>query len=248
MNNIIVEVCCGSLYDALEAYDGGAQRIELNTALALGGLSPSLSALLAVKELTELEVIAMVRTRGAGFCYSDFEFDFMLKEAKSFLDNGADGIAFGSLNANLGINIEHTKKMVDLVHSYKKPAVFHRAIDVCEDIDESLLALIDLSVDRVLTSGQQSTAIKGSPLIKYLQDEYGDKIEILAGSGINETNAKELIEKCGISQIHSSCKSYQEDLSTINKDVSYAYLANDLEKCFDVVSSDKVKALLTSLK
>ena len=75
MGQITVEICCGSYYDALEAAAGGAERIELNSALALGGLTPSMAELLLVKRETPLKVIAMARPRGAGFCYgvSDFK-------------------------------------------------------------------------------------------------------------------------------------------------------------------------------
>ena len=94
----IVEVCCGSYYDALQAQYGGARRIELNSALHLGGLTPSLATLLKVKDNTDLEVICMVRPRGAGFCYNDEDFEVMKLDAEILLDNGADGIAFGVLS------------------------------------------------------------------------------------------------------------------------------------------------------
>ena len=94
----IVEVCCGSYYDALQAQYGGARRIELNSALHLGGLTPSLATLLKVKDNTDLEVICMVRPRGAGFCYNDEDFEVMKLDAEILLDNGADGIAFGCLD------------------------------------------------------------------------------------------------------------------------------------------------------
>ena len=79
MSNIL-EVCCGSYYDALQAQKGGARRIELNSALHLGGLTPSLATLLKIKEDTDLEVICMVRPRGAGFCYNDEDFEIHVIE------------------------------------------------------------------------------------------------------------------------------------------------------------------------
>ena len=90
----IVEICCGGYEDALAAYRGGAKRIELNSALYLGGLTPSLAALILTKRNTDLKVIAMVRPRGAGFCYSDADFEVMEADAELLLKNGADGIAF----------------------------------------------------------------------------------------------------------------------------------------------------------
>ena len=71
----MIEVCCGSYEDALASYKGGAKRIELNSALYLGGLTPTLASLILVKKHTDLKVITMVRPRGAGFCYTEAEFE-----------------------------------------------------------------------------------------------------------------------------------------------------------------------------
>ena len=102
----MIEICCGSYEDALNAYYGGAKRIELNSALHLGGLTPSIGSLKLTKNTTNLKVICMVRPRGAGFCYTDIEFKQMMIEAKDLLENGADGIAFGFLLKNHEIDIE----------------------------------------------------------------------------------------------------------------------------------------------
>ena len=80
----LVEICCGSYEDALNAYYGRAKRIELNSALHLGGLTPSIASLKLTKKNTNLKIITMIRPRGAGFC--------------CMLENKADGIAFGCLN------------------------------------------------------------------------------------------------------------------------------------------------------
>ena len=93
----MLEICCGSYYDALQAASGGAGRIELNCALHLGGLTPSLASLELVKEHCNVKVIAMVRPRGGGFCYSEDDFNVMLRECEHLVRHGADGIAFGCL-------------------------------------------------------------------------------------------------------------------------------------------------------
>ena len=105
-----------SYYDALQAQYGGARRIELNSALHLGGLTPSLATLLKVKDNTDLEVICMVRPRGAGFCYNDEDFEVMKLDAEILLDNGADGIAFGCLDEEGDINIpQHTSTILSIL-------------------------------------------------------------------------------------------------------------------------------------
>ena len=88
----MLEICCGSYYDALQAASGGAGRIELNCALHLGGLTPSLASLELVKEHCNVKVIAMVRPRGGGFCYSEEDFNVMLRECEHLVRHGADGI------------------------------------------------------------------------------------------------------------------------------------------------------------
>ncbi len=240
----IVEICCGSYYDAKQAFLGGADRIELNSALFLGGLTPSMATLQLVKEELDINTICMVRPRGAGFFYNDEDKKVMFKDAKSLLKANTDGIAFGFLNEDKTIDIESTRKMVDIIKSFdrNKEAVFHRAFDCVENPYKAIEQLIDLGIDRLLTSGLKDKAYDGLDLIKDLNDKYSDKIEILAGSGINYQNAKEIIEKTGIHQVHSSCKDFINDVTTTGENVSYAYLSN--EDKYDVVSLELVKKLV----
>lgn len=243
-----VEICCGSYADAVSAVIGGAKRIELNSALFMGGLTPSLASLCLVKQNLDCEVIAMVRPRGAGFCYEQKDIEVMLTDSALLMEKGADGIAFGFLNEDNSIDIANSKVMIELIHSFGRQAVFHRAFDCCSDPYQAIQQLIELGADRILTSGGQANAILGKELIKSLQMRYGTQIEILAGSGINEANAKELMEYCGIHQIHSSCKSWQLDSTTQTDFVSYAYGTGDFSSCYDVVDEKKVKALIESIQ
>ncbi len=236
-----LEVCCGSYEDAINAYHGGAKRIELNSALALGGLTPTIASLELVKNNTDLEVICMVRPRGAGFVYNELQSEQMIIEAEELLEHGADGIAFGFLDSDGKINSARTSEMVSIIHSYGKTAVFHRAFDVCDDPDVTIHRLIELGVDRVLTSGMKSTVSEGVQLIKELQEKYGNQIEILAGSGINETNVVDIIHYTGIHQVHSSCKNWRADPTTANDHVSFSY--NGIN--YDYVDKEKVKRMVS---
>ena len=242
--NIIVEICCGSYEDAINAYRGGAKRIELNSALYLGGLTPSIATLELIKKNTDLEVICMVRPRGAGFCYSDLEKEQIFAEAKALLEHGADGLAFGFLTEDRTIDLGCTQKMVNLVHFYEKTAVFHRAFDCVRDEKIAINELIKLKVDRVLTSGVKATAIEGRELIRGLQETVGAKIEILAGSGINKNNAKALIEYTKVKQIHSSCRAWQEDKTTFGDFVNYAFAQDENKACYDYVDENLVRNLI----
>ena len=244
----IIEVCAGSYQDCMAAYHGKADRVELNSALSVGGLTPSVSALKKVKEETTLKVICMVRPRAAGFCYDEDDEMIMMEDARLLLDNGADGIAFGFLNEDGSVKVDKTKEMIDLIHSYHKEAVFHRAFDVCPDPYQAIETLIELKADRILTSGQKAKAYDGKDLIKDLQEKYGDQIELLAGSGVNASNASMLMEYTGIHQVHSSCKAYLNDPTTSNNGVSYAYLDADHEMDYDVVDEGLVKKLVDVIK
>lgn len=196
----MIEVCCGSYEDALQAHLGGADRIELNSALHLGGLTPSTGTLKLTKAAVSIPVIAMVRPRGAGFCYSEKEAEVMMAEAKELLEAGADGIAFGFLNEDGSLDVDRNQAMITLIHQYGKEAVFHRAFDCCKDPFTTMEQLIALGADRVLTSGLAAKAPEGSALIAQLQSRFGDQIEILAGSGVNATNARKLMDDTGISR------------------------------------------------
>lgn len=243
----LAEICCGSYEDALAAYRGGAKRIELNSALHLGGLTPSVGALILTKKNTDLKVIAMVRPRGAGFHYSPADFDAMKLDAGLMLQNGADGIAFGCLDESGNIEKRQTREMVDIIKQYCGDAVFHRAFDCVRDSYESIETLISIGIDRVLTSGLKANVMEGMPLIADLQKKYGHKIEILAGGGINAFNAKGVMDRTGIFQVHSSCKGWRSDPTTMGKEVTYAYALSPHEKDYEVVDERLVKELCGSL-
>ena len=132
MNPILFEVCCGSAEDALAAYRGGADRVELNSDLFHGGLTPTLGALRTVKKhAPNFPVMCMVRPREGGFCYTDTEFEVMLEDARVFVENGADGIVFGFLHEDGTLDIERCRAMMEVIG--ERESVFHRAIDVMPD-------------------------------------------------------------------------------------------------------------------
>lgn len=237
----MIEVCCGSYQDAIAAYEGGAKRIELNTALHLGGLTPSLGELLLTKEKTNLDIICMLRPRGAGFCYKSLDIDLMFKDADIFIKNGCSGIAFGFLTTTNKIDVKNTQEMVSLLHYYGKEAVFHRAFDCVDNADEAIENLIGLGVDRILTSGLRENALEGKEELRKLHRKYGDKITLLAGCGVNENNILELKKYTGISEYHSSCKSWEKDNTTKSNYVNYSYKDDSM---YEIVDTNRVRKLV----
>ena len=164
-----VEVCAGSIADCLIAERSGADRIELNSALFLGGLTPSIGTLQKVLESgVSLPIVCMVRPRGAGFCYTKEEFESMLIDAKLLLEAGAKGLAFGFLLEDRTIDWNRTKQMIELCQKYHAESVFHKAFDLVPDVDSAIEGLINLGCTRILTGGQQAHIEKGNPALKRL--------------------------------------------------------------------------------
>lgn len=232
-----LETCAGSLKDCIVSEKAGATRIELNSGVHMGGLTPSMGLVHQVLKTVHLPIIAMVRPRGGGFIYHSYDQKVMFEDAKMLLEAGVDGLAFGFLNESLAVDEVPTKKMVQLCHDYGAEAVFHRAFDRSRDMDEAMKTLIEIGVDRVLTSGQEVNVDKGLKNLAYLQSQYGHHVEICAGAGVHADNIKKLMTEAGIYQVHGSFKSWEDDLSTHSAQVSYQYAP---EGDYEIVDYEKV--------
>lgn len=207
INKITIEICLGNIQDVktLEKYN--VDRIELNSALELGGLTPSINTLIEAKKVSTKKIVCMCRCRGGNFVYTDEEYEVMFSDAKNMLENGADGIVFGFLNNDNTINIEKTKQMVELIHSYNKETVFHKAFDELENIDQGCKILCDLHIDRILTSGKAvyPDILQGCKTINELHVKYPN-IELLPGGGVRVNNIVDVINTCKSSQVHMTSK------------------------------------------
>lgn len=201
----VVEICCGSVEDALLAFGAGADRVELNCALEQGGLTPTLGSLLEVKSHCHRgKIMAMVRPRPGDFCYSDSEYTAACRDGELLVLSGADGLVFGFVNEKGQVDRQRTERFVQLAHKAGREAVFHRAIDTVENWRQALDTLMELGVDRVLTSGQKPTALEGAETIFKMREYAKGRLEILPGSGIRLHNMKEVLEKTGCTQVHMS--------------------------------------------
>lgn len=210
---ILLEVAVASAEDAQVAEREGADRVELNSALLLGGLSPSLGALIEARALVAIPIIAMLRPRGGGFAYTDGEFRTMLRDVRLYRDHGANGIAFGCLNDDGTIDRPRCEAIVDLLGSACEP-VFHRAMDVTPNPFEALDTLIDLGVRRVMTSGQEDNAYNGAATIRAMVSHSRGRIEILPAGGIHAFTIDDVLARTGCDQVHASLKTSRRDGST----------------------------------
>lgn len=210
MRNISLEICCGGIEDVISVADLTIDCIELNSALELGGLSPSLSSLKLTRKLYTGKLVTMVRSMPGGFNYSENELATMYRDAEVFLENGSDGIVFGCLDENGYIAIDILKDFVDLAKKYHKEFIFHKAFDYVINQNEEIKKLIDLKVDRILMMGNSDLDICAKN-IRYLINNYGNKIEILAGGGLNEDNIVDFINASGVKMVHGTFKEASYD-------------------------------------
>lgn len=209
---ILLEICAASLEDCLAAQEGGADRVELNSALRLGGLTPSLGLLQEVRQALHIPIIVMIRPRPAGFCYSAGEFTVMQRDIESALAHGADGIAFGILHQDGTIDQSRCARVIQ--QAAGREIVFHRAFDVTPDATVALEQLIDLGVTRVLTSGQESSAYNGAAKIAELIRQAAGRIQILPAGGINRFTMADILARTGCEQVHASLTMPRSDAST----------------------------------
>lgn len=200
-SQILVEVCVDSLESALIAQQAGADRIELNFALQLDGLTPSAGLLQRVVSQLRIPVIAMARPRAGGFSYAEDDWETLLKDAEWLIGNGATGIAFGVLTPDGSVDVERCRQMRELVGD--KELVFHKAFDEVTDPLHALEQLDSAGIDRVMTSGLAATAEAGTVTIAKLEQQSGH-VEILPAGGIGSQNAGLLVTQTGCRQIHGS--------------------------------------------
>lgn len=203
MTDRLLEVCTGSLRSVAAAVEGGARRIELCQALALDGLTPSIGMLSLVRELyPELTIHVLIRVREGNFVYDRREVRAMERDIRAALPY-ADGIVVGALTREGDVDLAAMDCLVQAAEG--RPVTFHRAFDVCRDPLVALEQIIGLGCRRILTSGQQPTALQGIPLLRRLRDLSDGRIIIMPGGGVNIGNARLILDQVGTSEIHGSC-------------------------------------------
>lgn len=203
-----IEICCGSIADVKVAHRIGADRIELNLALELGGLTPSVGLLQAAQLTTNIPIMVMIRPHNGPYDYSEDDFDLMKADAVMLLRNGADGIVFGCLHPDRTIHAQRVKTMVDLANG--KTVVFHKAIDQVPDLDDALKTLIACGVTRVLIGGGLGPIDQHLLELERLQTTFGNAIELLPGGGLHGGNLQRFID-AGFTQLHMTGKRLETD-------------------------------------
>lgn len=202
---VLVEVVCYNLEDVFRARQGGAHRVELCADPAAGGTTPNYGLIKKSTALGGEGVMVMIRPRGGDFLYNHEEIAEMEEDIRIAAELGAQGVVFGVLNEEGGLDAVAMSRLVQLAKSLKLEVTCHRAFDNTRDSRTALQTLIDLGVDRVLTSGQKPTAVEGIPLLKELIELAQGRISIMPGGGVRAHNVHELLQ-LPIGEIHTGSR------------------------------------------
>ncbi len=209
----VLEICAADLASVCAAAEAGADRVELCSALEVGGLTPSAGLVEAALERARqasLAVRVLIRPRPGDFCYTANETDLMCRDIAFCARAGVEGVVIGALDAQGNIDDRAIEKMIAAwkINSGKWHAhnslTFHRAFDRCTDPFDMLERLIALGFDTLLTSGQQLKAEQGIPLLAQLHERAAGRIRIMAGSGVSPQNARAILQQTGVDALHLS--------------------------------------------
>lgn len=199
-----IEICANSVASCLQAQKGGAYRVELCAGIPEGGTTPSYGETAVARQLLNIKLNIIIRPRGGDFLYSEVEHQAMLHDIEMARKLGVDGVVIGCLNADGTIDMQRNKALIEAAGGMS--VTFHRAFDMCKDPFESLEQIIALGCDRVLTSGQQPTAIQGVSLLAQLVAKANGRIIIMPGSGVNEDNIATLAAETKATEFHFSAR------------------------------------------
>jgi copper homeostasis protein len=197
--SLIIELLAGSADDCLAARRVGADRVELNSGLSVGGLTPTVGTTRLAKEKGGLPVMAMLRPRAGGFCYSPLERETMALDGRELVEAGADGLVFGILRSDGSVDELACSALMAAVPC--REWVFHRAFDLVPEPFEALETLIALGFRRVLTKGQANSFEEGEALLLELREKAAGRIEILV-PGVRPHNVRRIVRTDGFDQIH----------------------------------------------
>ncbi|MEF2073035.1 copper homeostasis protein CutC [Consotaella aegiceratis] len=199
---VLLEVCVDDPAGLFAARDGGADRVELCSALALGGLTPSVG-LMRLAAASGTPTAAMIRPRVGSFVFTPDEVDVMFADIETARSLGLQGVVLGAARPDGALDGAVLARLREAAGPLE--ACLHRVFDLTPDPFEALDQAVALGFDRILTSGQQTTAVKGLPLLQQLRAHAAGRIAILPGSGITPDNVAQIVDATGVRQVHASC-------------------------------------------
>ena len=237
---MILEIAANSVASALAAQEGGAGRVELCTALELGGLTPSHAQIALARERLRIPLYVLIRPRAGDFLYGELECETMLRDVETCASLGCDGVVLGVLDAEGRVDTARCRPLI--AAAGKLGVTFHRAFDLSRDPAQALEDIVTLGCECILTSGMQGSAADGSALIRELVEQAGDRIVVMPGAGITAQNIAALATATGAHEFHASAKhqlpSGMHHRRPLLSDMEGGELCSDIEQ---------VRALVTAL-
>ncbi len=200
---MLLEVCVDSAEGLHSAIEGGADRIELCSALELGGLTPS-QALMELASRVPIPVYAMIRPRAGSFCFSADDEAIMAADIGNARNAGLAGVVLGASLANGSLDVTLLERLIAEANGLG--TTLHRAFDLVPDAESALEQAIALGFERILTSGLSQTAEEGLDNLRHLTGKAGKRISIMPGSGVSAGNVGRIIEATGATEVHASCR------------------------------------------
>ncbi|MEN6299582.1 MAG: copper homeostasis protein CutC [Anaerolineaceae bacterium] len=245
--SILFEACVDSVESAAAAQEGGANRVELCADLLEGGITPSAGMLYLTRQHLQIPIHVLIRPRGGDFCYSDSEFNVMRLDIEIAKQCGANGVVFGILKPDGSVDVGRMANLIALARPLS--VTFHRAFDMTHDPYRALKTIINLGIERILTSGQAASALEGAELIGELVQRAGQDVIIMAGAGVNEQNVSEIIRTTGVKEVHGSLRTsrespmqYRNPHCTMNN----PQVASDYQ--LSMTDTERVRALVQNIR
>ncbi|MDO3433486.1 copper homeostasis protein CutC [Rhizobium sp. CBN3] len=222
---ILLEVCVDSAASLAAAIEGGAGRIELCSALELGGLTP-LPSLMRIAARAPIPVYAMIRPHAGPFIFDSVDEEAMMLDIEAVRAAGLAGVVIGANrpDGTLDLPLLHRLK----AHAAGLGSTLHRAFDLVPDADQALEQAIELGCERILTSGCAVKAADGIDTLKRLSEKAAGRISIMPGSGIRPANVGEILRATGARDVHGSCSSPVE--SAHPRAVAFGFEAKSTNK------------------
>ncbi len=242
----VIEIAVDSTESALAAEQGGAQRIELCSALREAGLTTSLGLVRTVRAACSLTLFTIIRPRGGDFLYTANEFRAMQEDIRIMGQEGVDGVVFGLLTQDGHVDKDRTCALVELARPMQ--VTFHRAVDMAVDPEQALEDVIACGVQRVLTSGGASSAWAGRKRLHAMVQQAGTRTSIVVGGGVRPAQISRLMATTGATEFHSSMRRlmpspmrYQARKLTLGEPGSHEFTRN-------LVLAEEVRELLAATR
>jgi len=242
-----LEICADSVESALNAQSAGADRVEFCDNLIEGGTTPGYGSIISARNNLTIRLHVLIRPRGGDFLYSDLEFDIMRRDIEICGENGVDGIVTGMLLPGGNIDVDRTARLFEF--AYPMATTFHRAFDMCGDPVQGLEDVIATGASRLLTSGLRNKAQDGIELIRQLVIQSGDRIIIMPGGGIDETNAAMIITATKAREIHlTGRKVIESEMIFRRQGINMGGIKGVPEFSRKVADPERIKKIIEAIK